>query len=71
MSRPSVSTTMCRLRPFICSCIGVVYDVHDVVGKSPEPRRGWDYLLLSITEREVGMRVQRVLMPGTEFESWT
>ena len=34
-------------------------------------RRGWDYLLLSITEREVGMRVQRVLTPGTEFESWT
>jgi hypothetical protein len=26
---------------------------------------------LSNTEGEVGMRVQRVLMPGAGFESWT
>jgi hypothetical protein len=35
-------------------------------------RGGWDYLLLSITkQREVRVRVQRVVMPDTEFESWT
>ena len=26
---------------------------------------------MSNTQREVAMRVQRVLMPGTGFESWT
>ena len=26
---------------------------------------------MSNPEREVGMKVQRVLMPGTGFESWT
>ena len=49
----------------------MVYDVHEVSRKSLGLRRGRDYLPLSITEREVGMRVQRVLMPGTGFESWT
>ena len=38
--------------------------MYQVAPKSLRSRRGWVYLLLSITEREVGMRVQRVLMPG-------
>jgi hypothetical protein len=60
-----------RLGFVIFGGIGTVYDVADVRCKSPGSRGGRDYLSLSITEREVGTRVKRVLMPGTGFESWT
>ena len=51
---------------------GSVHHVRGEAWKSTGLRRGCDYLLLSITDEEkVSMRVQRVLMPGSGFESWT
>jgi hypothetical protein len=45
-----------------------VRDVHDGCWKSRIERRGWDDLLLSITELQ---EVRCGCMPETEFEYWT
>ena len=62
----------CPVTVIIWSCWPVVHHVHDGCWKSPIRRGGWDYLLLSITESgRCQLRVQRVVMPETGFESWT
>jgi hypothetical protein len=48
-----------------------VQDVHDRGWSVPDQRGGCGYLLLSSTGVGGSMRVQRVLMQGSEAESWT